>query len=80
MPTELKLQIRQDKAVPILKTMKEWLDISFTQVTPSGLTGKALSYLSNQWPTLIIYCEAGRLDIDNNAVERAQQLDVIRYR
>jgi len=71
LPAELKLQIRQNKTVPILKTMKEWLDTSLTQVNPSGLTGKALSYLSNQWPTLIMYCEDGRLDIDNNAVERA---------
>jgi transposase len=69
-PTE-KAKIRQLKAIPILTAMKDWLDMSLTQVPPSTLTGKALAYLSNQWPTLIVYCEDGRLDIDNNAIERA---------
>jgi transposase len=51
--------------------MKEWLDRSLSQVTPSSLTGKALTYLSNQWPTLTVYGEDGRLNIDNNTIERA---------
>lgn len=66
-----KLRIRQQQAVPILKEMKDWLDVSLTQVPPTSLTGKALGYLSKQWPTLTVYCEDGRLALDNNAVERA---------
>lgn len=66
-----KQRIRQQQAVPILNDMKDWLDQSLTQVPPTSLTGKALGYLSNQWPTLTVYCEDGRLDIDNNAIERA---------
>ena len=69
-PTE-KAKVRQQQAMPILNTMKDWLDTSLTQVPPSTLTGTALTYLSNQWPTLPVYCEDGRLDIDNNAIERA---------
>lgn len=42
-----------------------------TQVAPSSLTGTALAYLAKQWPTLTVYCEDGRLEIDNNSVERA---------
>jgi transposase len=66
-----KAKIRQQQAIPILNNLKDWLDASLTQVLPSSLTGKALTYLSNQWPTLTVYCEDGRLDIDNNAIERA---------
>jgi transposase len=47
------------------------LDASLLQVPPISLTGKALQYLDNQWSKLIRYCEDGRLDIDNNAIERA---------
>jgi len=65
-----KAKIRQQQAIPILNNLKDWLDASLTQVPPSSLTGKALTYLSNQWPTLTVYCEDGRLDIDNNAIER----------
>ena len=71
LPPDEKYRIRQEQAAPILNDMKAWLDVSLTQVAPTSLTGKALAYLSNQWATLIVYCEDGRLDIDNNAVERA---------
>ena len=66
-----KYRVRQEQAIPILKEMKAWLDMSLTQVPPTSLTGKALGYLANQWSTLTVYCEDGRLDIDNNAAERA---------
>ena len=66
-----KYRIRQQQAVPILHEIKAWLDVSLTQVAPTSLTGKALGYLANQWSTLTVYCQDGRLDIDNNAVERA---------
>jgi transposase len=35
------------------------------------MTGKALTYLHNQWPKLIRYLDDGRLYIDNNRVENA---------
>jgi transposase len=66
-----KYRVRQQQAVPILHEIKAWADTSLTQVAPTSLTGKALEYLTNQWSTLTVYCEDGRLDIDNNAVERA---------
>jgi transposase len=66
-----KAKVRQQQAVPILNALEDWLDTSLPHVPPSTLTGKALAYLSNQWPTLTLYCEDGRLDIDNNAIERA---------
>ena len=70
LPADEKYRVRQEQAVPILKEMKTWLDVSLTQVPPSCLTGKALAYLANQWSTLTVYCEDGRIDIDNNAAER----------
>jgi len=62
---------RQEQAVPILNQLRGWLDQALTQVPPLSLTGKALAYLHKQWPTLTVYCEDGRLEIDNNSVERA---------
>lgn len=68
---EDKQRIRQEQALPILTGLKAWLDQALLQVTPSSLTGEALSYLAKQWPTLTVYCQDGRLEIDNNSVERA---------
>lgn len=71
LPTADKYRIRQEQAVPLLGEIKAWADISLTQVAPSSLIGKALAYLTKHWSTLIVYCEDGRLDIDNNRTERA---------
>lgn len=57
--------------MPLLNEIKAWADMSLTQVAPTSLIGKALAYVGKQWATLTVYCEDGRLDIDNNAVERA---------
>jgi len=71
LPPEQKRMTRQEQAVPILNQLRGWLDQALTQVPPLSLTGKALAYLHKQWPTLTVYCEDGRLEIDNNSVERA---------
>ena len=68
---DARYQKRQQLAIPLLNEIRTWLDISLPQVPPISLTGKALHYLNNQWSKLIRYCEDGRLDIDNNATERA---------
>jgi hypothetical protein len=62
---------RARKAKPIWEQFRLWLDQALPEVPPSTLTGKALAYLHNQWPKLIGYLDDGRLEIDNNACERA---------
>jgi hypothetical protein len=62
---------RQKQAVPLLDEIRAWLDKSLPEVPPQSAVGKALHYLAGQWPKLVRYTEDGRLDIDNNAAERA---------
>jgi transposase len=38
---------------------------------PQSLMGKAINYALNQWPSLLVFLEDGRLEIDNNLVENA---------
>ena len=38
---------------------------------PKSLIGEAVTYATNQWPTLGIYLTEGRLTIDNAAAEQA---------
>ena len=64
-------QARQEQALPILADIRAWLDQSLTQVPPKTTLGKALYYLDHQWNKLTRYCDDGRLNIDNNPVERA---------
>lgn len=62
---------RQRHALPILNEMRTWLDDVLPQIVPSSATGKALSYLHNEWDHLTRYLDDGRLEIDNNGAENA---------
>jgi transposase len=69
--SEARRQLRQDKSVPILKALREWLDKTLHNTLPKGLLGTALSYLNKNWEKLIRYTEAGDVNIDNNLAENA---------
>ncbi|MEJ2649744.1 MAG: IS66 family transposase [Sedimentisphaerales bacterium] len=64
-------RIRQEEAVPILNTIKAWLDKKKLQVLPESLIGKAVNYTLKLWPKLIKYVDDGIIPIDNNGVENA---------
>jgi len=62
---------RQKHSKPILDEIRSWLDDALPQVTPSSASGRALSYLHNEWDHLTRYLDDGRLEIDNNGAENA---------
>jgi hypothetical protein len=64
-------QTRQQKSVPLLNKLKKWLETNKPKVTKDSLTGKAMTYLHNQWEKLIVYCTDGRLRISNILAENA---------
>ena len=64
-------QMRQERSKQVLQDIKKLLDKILHSTTPSGLMGKALNYLYNQWPKLIVYIEDGNYPIDNNTAENA---------
>ena len=66
-----KYQARQQRARPILKKLRAWLDATIHSTLPKGLLGKALAYLDKNWDKLTVYTEDGRLNIDNNPAENA---------
>jgi len=67
---EVRLQMRQELAVPVLKKMHTWLEEQQQQVLPKSKMAEAINYALNQWPALCRYAEAGFLTIDNNVAER----------
>jgi transposase len=68
---DVREQLRQRQAKPILSRMKEYADKARELVLPSSPIGAAFTYLSNQWLALNRYVEHGFLEIDNNVAERA---------
>ena len=69
--SEERYSVRQQKAKPLFETLRAWLDAALPTVAPQSMTGKALTYLHNQWPKLMRYLDDGRLSIDNNPVGNA---------
>lgn len=58
---------RQTQSLPILNDFKHWLENQ--NVNPQSRLGIAIQYTLKLWGRLIRYCDDGRLNIDNNAVE-----------
>lgn len=71
LPPEEIQKHRQEKAEPILKEFKTWIDDRVRLTPPKGLLGKALSYALNHWSKLIRYVEDGHITPDNNMAENA---------
>lgn len=64
-----RLTIRQQKAIPILDALQQWLIAQRQKVPEGSATAKAINYSLKRWDALIRYCEDGHVPIDNNWVE-----------
>jgi transposase len=64
-----RLQVRQERSVPILSRLETYLREQKALALPKSQFGKAIGYALNQWPALLRYASDGRLEIDNNAME-----------
>ena len=66
-----KYQQRQLRSLPVLNKLKVYLENNQHKVLKDSLTGKAMTYLSNQWEKLIVYCSHGEFNISNILAENA---------
>lgn len=68
---------RQEKAIPIMDCMEEWMMNVSMECTPKDLLGKAIDCAYKLWPRLKRYADDGIYRIDNNSVERNQRTSVM---
>lgn len=66
-----RLALRQERSVPVLARIREWLETESEVVLPRSPIATAIGYTQNQWKALTTYATQGFLAIDNNASERA---------
>lgn len=64
-------QRRKHHSVPVLQQIEALALQHVHGVLPGSLLGKALHYITAQWPKLKRYVDDGRYPIDNNACENA---------
>jgi transposase len=70
---KLRQAIRVSDSQPVVRRLKQTLIQLKTsgRHLPQSLLGMAIDYALGQWPTLEIYLQDGRVEIDNNLVENA---------
>jgi len=69
--TEERREVRQLRSRPLLDSLKQWLEETLGKLSRKSDTAVAVRYALGQWDALVRYCDDGRLEIDNNAAERA---------
>ncbi|WP_449123895.1 IS66 family transposase [Pseudomonas viridiflava] len=69
MSDEDRWRIRQEKAVPLVKALHDWMLAQRDLVPDGSATAKALDYSLKRWIALTRYLDNGAVPIDNNPVE-----------
>ena len=70
-PANERRRVRQERAQPLLHELHEWLGSQREAISRKSITADAIGYAMNHWKALTRYLEDGRIEIDNNAAERA---------
>ena len=69
-PDERK-RIRDERAQPLLDSLHGWQKQCLAKLFQKSDVAKAIQYALERWTSLLRYVKDGRLEIDNNAAERA---------
>jgi transposase len=68
---EERREVRNERARPLLESLKQWLDATLVKLSRKSDTALAVRYALGRWQALLRYLEDGGIEIDNNAAERA---------
>jgi transposase len=63
--------VRNNQSRPLVAAMRPWLEKELGRIPGSGGLAKAIRYALSRWPALCRFLNDGRIDLDNNPVERA---------
>lgn len=70
-PPDVRREVRQARAAPVLEDLHAWFTSTLGKVSRRSELAKSISYSLGRWRSLTRYCNDGRIEIDNNAAERA---------
>jgi transposase len=68
---EIRRTARQARSLPLLADLKAYLETSLDRISRKSELAKAIRYSLNRWEALSRYADDGRLEMTNNAAERA---------
>jgi transposase len=72
-PTDERRAARQQRSRPTVEALHAWLNELLGRISGGSALAKAIRYALNLWDGLILFLDDGRLELDNNTVERAMR-------
>ena len=70
-PAEQRRAIRDDRSRVIVDDLRQYLEARNRQVSAKSKIGEAIRYTLTRWDGLTRFLDDGRIELDNNAVERS---------
>jgi hypothetical protein len=66
-----RLTVRQALSRPLVEDLHAWMMENRAKLAPKSPIAKAMDYMLKRWPGFTRFLEDGRIDLSNNAAERA---------
>ena len=70
---DVRFVARQERSKPLIDAMHAWLEDKKRRMFSGSPTLAAINYAQNHWSGLIRFLADGRVDLDNNPVERSMR-------
>jgi transposase len=70
-PPDLRRAVRQERSRPLVEDLFAWLSAQITRLPGGSPTAQAIRYALNHRAGLVRCLDDGRIELDNNTVERA---------
>jgi transposase len=64
-------EVRQARSRPLLEAMHAWLRATMSKLSKKSELARAIYYALERWKALMLFVDDGRVEMDNNAAERA---------
>ena len=66
-----RVAVRREQSAPVLAELRAFLDATLARISGKSDFAKAIRYATSRWTALTRYIDDGRLEMTNNAAERA---------
>src|SRR4051794_994352 len=68
-----RLVVRQAESKPLVTELRVWFEAQLARLPARGPLAEAIRYALNHWDGLANFLDDGRIELDNNSVERAMR-------
>jgi transposase len=70
-PAEQRVAVRQSETKPLMAAFWSWLMERLEEISAKSSLAQAIRYTLNHWAGLTVFLADGRVEVDNNTVERS---------